>query len=127
MMACNIQQRNAEAYFRAVFGGTSGVEDDDEDADGPERPAALTAEANDRPLVGLKKHAMDDFDSKQNGQLKINGTLWAAYNAAVWAIDYKRPTSRDPVDDLCLADGARLKEKARKEAERLLEARGFPM
>ena len=65
---------------------------------------------------------MADFESEQNQKLKISGTLWAAYNAAVWAIDYKRRTSRDLVDDLCLAEGARLKEKARKAAEGLLDA-----
>ena len=65
---------------------------------------------------------MADFESDQNQNLKISGTLWAAYNAAVWAIDYKRRTSRDLVDDLCLAEGARLKEIAKREAERLLEA-----
>lgn len=77
---------------------------------------------DDKPVVGLKKEAMDDFGSKENRQFKIEGTLRAAYNAAVWAIDYRRRTTRDLVDDLCLAEGARLKEKARREAERLLEA-----
>ena len=65
---------------------------------------------------------MEDFESDQNRHLKISGTLWAAYNAAVWAVDYKRRSSRDPVDDLCLAEGARIKEKAKREAEGLLKA-----
>jgi hypothetical protein len=76
-----------------------------------------------RAVTGLKAHAMADFDSDQNRHLKISGTLWAAYNAAVWAIDFRRRSNRDVVDDLCLAEGARLKEKARKEAERVLDAR----
>jgi hypothetical protein len=84
------------------------------------RCSALSVEA-EKPLLGLKKHALDDFDSELNRRLKIDGTLWAAYNAAVWAIDYKRPATRDTVDDLCLAEGARLKEKAKREADRILE------
>ena len=52
---------------------------------------------------------------------ELSGILWAAYNAAVWAIGYKRRSSHDLIDDLCPAEGARLKEKAKKEAERLLE------
>jgi phage/plasmid-like protein (TIGR03299 family) len=120
MAACRITTKNAEAYFRSVFGGTSGLRDDSEDADA-EQPGGVSPEADvDRPLLGLKKYAMDDFESKQNRELKIIGTLWAAYNAVVWAVDYRRPTSRDLVDDLCLADGARLKEKAKREAERVL-------
>jgi phage/plasmid-like protein (TIGR03299 family) len=129
MAGCHITDKNAEAYFRSVFGGASNTRDDEEDSDGSERPTGLLLEADDdKPVVGLKKEAMDDFGSKQNRQFKIEGTLWAAYNAAVWAVDYRRRTTRDPVDDLCLAEGARLKEKAKTEAERLLQAQqGRPM
>jgi phage/plasmid-like protein (TIGR03299 family) len=122
MASCPIADKNAEAYFRTVFGGAPDSEVDAEDGDGAEMPAALAVEVNEKRLLGLKKEAMDDFCSKQNRQFKIDGTLWAAYNAAVWAIDYKRRSTRDVVDDLCLAEGARLKEKAMKEAKRLLVA-----
>ncbi len=123
MAGCHIKDKNAEAYFRSVFGGTANSRNDEEEGDGSEVPTGLFAEAGDgRPAVGLKKDAMADYCSEQNQKFKISGTVWAAYNAAVWAIDYKRQTSRDLVDDLCLGEGARLKEKARSEAERLLEA-----
>lgn len=120
MAACRIHRKNAEAYFRAVFGGSpdTRVDDDADVQDGfPERQEGADT---GRPPVGLKKDAMNDFESKENSHLGISGTLWAAYNAAVWAIDYRRRTSQDPVDDLCLAEGARLKELARREAERWL-------
>jgi len=121
MAGHKLATRNAEDYFRSVFGGTPPDEENVDDMDGTQLPPDLEAEQT-RPPTGLKADAMDDFESDQNRNLKISGTLWAAYNAVVWAIDYKRRTSRDLVDDLCLAEGARLKEKARKEAERLLEA-----
>ena len=64
---------------------------------------------------------MDDFESEQNRTLKIDGTLWAAYNAAVWAIDFARRNQRDRVDDLCLAEGAALKERALRAARKYVE------
>ena len=44
-------------------------------------------------------------------------------NAAVYAIDYGRKNQRDRVDDLCLAEGAVLKERALRLAREQLEAR----
>ena len=120
MAGHKLASRNAEDYFRSVFGGAPPKDEDADDMDGALLPAL--ASEDPRPPTGLKAEAMADFESDQNQSLKISGTLWAAYNAAVWAIDYKRRTSRDLVDDLCLAEGARLKEIAKREAERLLEA-----
>jgi phage/plasmid-like protein (TIGR03299 family) len=122
MAGHRIAKRDAEDYFRSVFGGVSpqgaqvSLFDNGDDEDTP-----TSADAT-RATSGLKAHAFEDFESDDNRRLKIDGTLWAAYNAAVWAIDYKRRSTRDPVDDLCLADGAKLKEKALKVAERVLVA-----
>jgi phage/plasmid-like protein (TIGR03299 family) len=111
--------RNAEHYFRSVFGGTASAEGDAELMEGTE-PSGEFEPAEVVATRGLKAEAMDNFESEENQKLKIEGSLWAAYNAAVWAIDYRRRSSRDTVDDLCLGDGARLKEKAKNQAERLL-------
>jgi hypothetical protein len=72
-----------------VFGGGRKAEDGENISDDVEQPVALSVEP-EKPLLGLKRHALDDFDSELNRRLKIDGTLWAAYNAAVWAVDYKR-------------------------------------
>jgi hypothetical protein len=67
---------------------------------------------------------MDDFESpprNRNRKLKIGGTLWAAYNAAVYAIDFERRSHRDRVDDLCLAEGAALKERALRLSDEHIE------
>jgi len=100
---------DAERYFKQVFGSTDKPStEEDSQAELFERAQA----ENDRPLQGLKKIAMDDFEREHNKKLMINGTLWAAYNAAVYAIDFGRKNQRDRVDDLCLAEGAALKAKA---------------
>jgi phage/plasmid-like protein (TIGR03299 family) len=118
MVGHKLATRNADNYFRSVFGGTP-PDENAEDTDATQLRRDLEAE-DAKPAKGLKADAMEDFESDENRKLRIDGTLWAAYNAAVWAIDYRRRTSRDLVDDLCLAEGARLKERAKKEAERLL-------
>jgi phage/plasmid-like protein (TIGR03299 family) len=102
---------DAERYFRAVFGGE------------PEEAEETEGEVQARRAVtGLKQHAMENFESGVNRQLHIQGTLWAAYNAAVWAVDWTRKTQKDRVDDLCLGEGARLKERARQQAELIVTA-----
>jgi hypothetical protein len=55
---------------------------------------------------------MRNFKSEMNRRIDIDGTLWAAYNAAVWAVDFARRRRKDPVGDLCLEEGARLKPRA---------------
>lgn len=100
-----LAEKDAIRYFHSVFGG----EEPDEETDQPLKP-----------MRGLKQKAMDNFSSEENRKLGIQDTLWAAYNGAVWAIDWGRRTQRDRVDDLCLDEGALLKEKALKEAEKII-------
>jgi hypothetical protein len=119
MATHRLATKNAEDYFRSVFGGTPPRDENADDYDDTELRRDQESKET-KPPTGLKADAMQGFESDQNQKLKISGTVWAAYNAAVWAIDYKRRTSGDLVDDLCLADGARLKEKAKREAEQLL-------
>jgi hypothetical protein len=73
-----------------------------------------------KPLTGLKQSAMENFESDTNRRMKTSGSLWAAYNAAIWAVDFARESSADRVDDLCLGEGARLKDRARRQAEALM-------
>jgi len=76
------------------------------------------------PIRGLKQKAFENYNSPDNGKLKIEGTLWATYNGAVWAVDWGRKSGKDRVDDLCLEEGAVIKEKALKEVWKLLEPSG---
>lgn len=105
MVKRSLGEKDALRYFYSVFGG----EEPEEDTEQPPKP-----------LKGLKQKAMDNFDSGENRRLGIQGTLWAAYNGAIWAVDWERKTQKDRVDDLCLDEGALLKEKALKEAEKIL-------
>jgi len=110
MVKRELRDKNVEIYFRSVFGGKEEDQRDDEN-DLPQRP-----------LTGLKKKAMENFESDDNKRLRIHGTLWAAYNAAIWAVDRGRNSQKDRVDDLCIGEGAHIKEKAMTEAEKLLYA-----
>ena len=102
MVDRRVTEAEAWDYFRKVFGG--------KDADnGGKRP------------LGLKEYAMSNFKAPENKKLRIENTLWAAYNAATWAIDWKRKSKKDRVDDLCLGDGASLKEKAWSQAELMVK------
>ena len=102
MVDYRLAEADAWNYFQSVFGGADGPQN------GSKRPA------------GAKEYAMTNFKSVKNQELGIENTLWAAYNAATWAVDWKRQSKKDRVDDLCLGDGADLKEKARHEAEVLI-------
>jgi phage/plasmid-like protein (TIGR03299 family) len=109
--------RDVERYFKQVFGSTEKEPTEEEF-----QAALFESAADQRPLAGLKKTAMDDFERDENHRLRVDGTLWAAYNAAVYAIDYGRKNQRDRVDDLCLAEGAALKERALRFARERLNA-----
>jgi phage/plasmid-like protein (TIGR03299 family) len=111
MAAHALAVADAERYFWAVFGGEP-QEGDEAEGTGQIR----------RAVAGLKQHAIENFESEVNRTLHIQGTLWAAYNAAVWAVDWERRSQKDRVDDLCLGEGARLKERARQQAELILTA-----
>jgi hypothetical protein len=114
---------NAERYFRSVFGDTSRRLSDDEETVSPSETRDQDDSMTIRDaLRGLKQKAMENFEDRNNERLGVAGTLWAAYNGAVWAVDYRRRTQRDVVDDLCLADGARLKERALQQAEAILSS-----
>jgi phage/plasmid-like protein (TIGR03299 family) len=113
MATRSMTEADAERYFRSVFGGE--IEDEQE---------FETADQARRPMTGLKQRAMENFESDSNRQLHIQGTLWAAYNATIWAVDWERKTNKDRVDDLCLGEGARIKERARQQAELILVASG---
>lgn len=113
MVARSIVEADAQQYFRSAFGG--GPEDEQE---------TESAGQSKRSVTGLKQWAMENFESDYNRQLGIEGTLWAAYNAAVGAVDWERKSQKDRVDDLCLGEGARLKERARQQAELILVASG---
>jgi hypothetical protein len=106
MVGIRLGEKDAQRYFHSVFGG----EEPDEETEQPQAPTR-----------GLKQKAFENYSSPDNGKLKIEGTLWAAYNGAVWAVDWGRKSAKDRVDDLCLEEGALIKEKALKEARKLLE------
>lgn len=100
-----LARRDAQRYFCTVFRYDEVEEDGDE--------AAVRARSPlERRARRLGQLAMTDFESETNRRLGIEGTLWAAYNAAVWAVDFARKSHKDPVDDLCLGEGARLKQRA---------------
>lgn len=96
-----LAEAEALRYFQSVFGGQP-------------------SEGQDRRITGLKQAALENFESRSNRDLGIQGTLWAAYNAATWSVDWSRNSSKDRVDDLCLGEGAQMKERALQEAEKLL-------
>jgi hypothetical protein len=106
MAAREMTERDAFEYFRKVFGSPN-----DQDNGPVRKPNQL----------GYKDYAMENFKSPNNQELKIENTLWAAYNAVIWAIDWRRKNSKDRVDDLCLGNGARLKQNAFDEAELLMK------
>jgi phage/plasmid-like protein (TIGR03299 family) len=119
MASHQLVARDAERYFRQVFGARERPLDNA----APDESLEPEPTEQQRPLLGLKKVALDDFEREHNRKLRIDGTLWAAYNAAVYAIDFGRKIQRDRVDDLCLAEGAALKARALRAAEKHLEAR----
>lgn len=114
MADTRLARADAERYFWSVFGGSPPEEDEDDVAVGTERTP-------ERQTTNLRRRAMMDFESEANRRLGIEGTLWAAYNAAVWAVDFARVSRKDPVDDLCLGEGARLKQRAFDKALALVD------
>jgi hypothetical protein len=78
MVERRIAEADAQHYFQSVFGG---------------QEIGETLEQPVRRVKGLKLYAMENFESEANRQLGIQGTLWAAYNAAVWAVDQQFPES----------------------------------
>ncbi len=105
-MACiRLGEKDVQRYFHSVFGG----EEPDEET-----------EHLQTPVRGLKQKAFENYNNPENGKLKIEGTLWAAYNGAIWAVDWGRKSGKDRVDDLCLEEGAFIKERALKEARKLI-------
>lgn len=105
----------AGRYFDLVF--SPGQDDEDE---GEPPMVELVPRRVGRPQR-LKEAAWEDYGDSLNDHLGVAETLWAAYNAAVWAVDWVHRSQRDRVEDLCLGDGARLKERALTLARRWLE------
>jgi phage/plasmid-like protein (TIGR03299 family) len=101
-------------YFDLVF--RPGPDDENEEGLPAVEPVLRRAGRPQR----LKEAAWEDYQSSLNDYLGVAETLWAAYNAAVWAVDWVHRSQRDRVEDLCLGDGARLKERALTLARRWL-------
>jgi len=102
-------------YFDLVF--RPGPDEENEERP----PAAEPVPHGPQRPQRLKEAAWKDYQSSRNDYLGVAETLWAAYNAAVWAVDWVHRSQRDRVEDLCLGDGARLKERALTLARRWLE------